>query len=945
MDATCTENGLTAGVKCSVCGEILTAQEVVDALGHTEETIPAVDATCTETGLTAGVKCSVCGEILTAQEVVDALGHTEETIPAVDATCTEHGLTAGVKCSVCGEILTEQEVVDTLGHTEETIPAVDATCTEPGLTAGVKCSVCGEILTEQEVVDALGHTEETIPAVDATCTEPGLTAGVKCSVCGEILTEQEVVDALGHTEETIPAVDATCTETGLTAGVKCSVCGEILTAQEVVDALGHDYVGVETKAPTCSETGVMTYTCQNDASHTYTEDIDMIEHDWAEADCTKPSTCKSCGAESGTAIGHSYTRVVETVAKTCTTDGYTVYGCVRCDATETRDIVAASHTLTSVDAQPATCEETGWDAYEYCSACDYTTYVEIPATDHNYVGVVTTEPTCLTAGIKTFTCQNDENHTYTEAVAALGHNEITHDAKAPTCTESGWDAYVTCSRCDYTTKVEKAALGHTEETIPAVDATCTEKGLTAGVKCSVCGETITAQEEVKALGHAPAEAVIENEVAATCETAGAYDKVVYCSVCDEELDRDTVSVPATDHAYQLRDLVRPSRQADGTWGNGYETHVCENDSRHVKTIVVERADYTEYDDAFADLEARLEDATLSEEVRKQIEKLLEENTVAENLIVSEQDAVNNAADTIAAAGQTYLQTYTVTFVSDGTVLSEQTVYYGAAATAPTNPTKDGYTFIGWDRTFENIKVDTTVTAVYKEGNLFVEVAAESIGVAVGATKQIIAAVLPEESADATEMTWSIADSSIAKIDANGVVTGIKNGITTATVSIANGTISKTVTVYVYKTNGDYTVQLAKSPYGNFVIGDYIFYETAYINVKPGEQFRFRFALNSKYSADDIIIVVNGQEISVDGDNYFTVPYATDNLTILAVPAPGSDLPSVDNDDNNGTNNTAHSCWCHSSNKLLQFIWKIIMFFCKLFGIEKYHYCECGVAHW
>ncbi len=44
-------------------------------------------ATCTETGLTAGSKCSVCGEVLTAQEVVPALGHKFEN---------------GV-CTVCGE--------------------------------------------------------------------------------------------------------------------------------------------------------------------------------------------------------------------------------------------------------------------------------------------------------------------------------------------------------------------------------------------------------------------------------------------------------------------------------------------------------------------------------------------------------------------------------------------------------------------------------------------------------------------------------------------------------------------------------------------------------------------------------------------------------------------------------------------------------------------------
>ena len=68
---TCTEKGIET--RTCACGETETRE--IAALGHTEEVIPAVEATCTETGLTEGVKCSVCGEILVAQEVVPALGH------------------------------------------------------------------------------------------------------------------------------------------------------------------------------------------------------------------------------------------------------------------------------------------------------------------------------------------------------------------------------------------------------------------------------------------------------------------------------------------------------------------------------------------------------------------------------------------------------------------------------------------------------------------------------------------------------------------------------------------------------------------------------------------------------------------------------------------------------------------------------------------------------
>ena len=49
---------------------------------------------------------------------------------------------------------------------------------------------------------------------------------------------------------------------------------------------------------------------------------------------------------------------------------------------------------------------------------------------------------------------------------------------------------------------------------------------------------------------------------------------------------------------------------------------------------------------------------------------------------------------------------------DGTVLKRDTVDSGNAATAPTAPTRTGYTFSGWDNLFSNVTTDLTVTAQY-----------------------------------------------------------------------------------------------------------------------------------------------------------------------------------------------------------------------------------------
>ncbi|MDE6476488.1 MAG: InlB B-repeat-containing protein, partial [Erysipelotrichaceae bacterium] len=59
--------------------------------------------------------------------------------------------------------------------------------------------------------------------------------------------------------------------------------------------------------------------------------------------------------------------------------------------------------------------------------------------------------------------------------------------------------------------------------------------------------------------------------------------------------------------------------------------------------------------------------------------------------------------------------YTVTFKDwDGKVLKEDKVEHNTAAIAPEDPTRVGYRFIGWDKTFDAITDDTEVTAQYEK---------------------------------------------------------------------------------------------------------------------------------------------------------------------------------------------------------------------------------------
>ena len=132
--ATCT----VAGEKTETCVCGVSRTVASPAKGHTEETIPAVDATCTTAGKTEGKKCSVCGEVLEAQQEVPATGHNPDSFWTYGAIADKHYK----KCLTCGEI------AETADHTwnDGKITTEPTTTTE-----GVKtytCTACGDMKTE-----------------------------------------------------------------------------------------------------------------------------------------------------------------------------------------------------------------------------------------------------------------------------------------------------------------------------------------------------------------------------------------------------------------------------------------------------------------------------------------------------------------------------------------------------------------------------------------------------------------------------------------------------------------------------------------------------------------------------------------------------------------------------------------------------------------------------
>lgn len=185
--ATCTEQAT-----CSVCGE-----KYGDALGHKYgDLIPKTEPTCSENGVEAHYKCSVCNKVFKDDE------HKTET------TLDELTIAINPNAHNFGEWI-KNEGADThtrvcsfnSEHTEtESCHGGTATCTEQAI-----CERCGNKYGE-----SLGHAIVHHEAKAPTCTEIGGEAYDTCSRCdyttyveipaGHNFNESGVCNACGYFE-------------------------------------------------------------------------------------------------------------------------------------------------------------------------------------------------------------------------------------------------------------------------------------------------------------------------------------------------------------------------------------------------------------------------------------------------------------------------------------------------------------------------------------------------------------------------------------------------------------------------------------------------------------------------------------------------------------------------------------------------------------------------
>lgn len=286
-----------------------------------------------------------------------------------------------------------------------------------------------------------------------------------------------------------------------------------------------------TKAATCVEEGERVHTCTK-CKTAETEKIGALGHDWEEATCVTPKTCKRCSATEGEPLAHTFDKEVANEstlksAATCTAKAVYYKTCVCGAKSETETFEYGeplAHTFEKKSETQATCTEPGKTVYR-CKSCG-------------------TEEAIVSG-------------------SALGHKWV----KA-TCTTAAY-----CSVCK---KEGVPALGHTWEysAEESIEATCYAEGEDV-TKCSVCGETHT--DVVPKTAHNFGELTPTNET----PSMGTADvcHVVYIHTCQNDgcgfSEKKEVEVSEHNFSKQITTAATCSQ-------NGQITYTC-NQCGFVKT--------------------------------------------------------------------------------------------------------------------------------------------------------------------------------------------------------------------------------------------------------------------------------------------------------------------------------------------------------------------------
>ena len=478
--STCEEKGWDAYFKCDDCGQLFdNAGNKIDAIpylslaAHSLTPVAAKAATCTENGNKAYYKCDVCGKWFEdATANVEITDHSSVVLTALGHDYTEriedaaHKKAAATDCRSHDTYWYDCTRGD---HNAKDDPAASDKWYE---STNAGSHSYDESAWGYKGADGHAHkcryddTHDTpvahTPGAAATETTPQT-----CTECGYIITP-----ALGHTHNMTPvaAKAATCTENGNKAYYVCSGCSkwfedatgnvEITDHDSVVlTALGHEYTEKvmdnahkKDTAADCRSHDTYWYDCTR-GDHNAKDDPAASDKWYESTNAGSHSYDESAWGYKG-ADGHAHkcryddthdtpvahtpgAAATETTPQTCTECGYII-----------TPALGHTHSLTKVDANPASCTEKGNIEYYKCDGCgklfaDATGNVEltadqvvVAATGHDYEWKIDKEATATEKGSKHEECKNCGDKKAAVEIPATGTPTTPTEPNKPADTKS-----------------------------------------------------------------------------------------------------------------------------------------------------------------------------------------------------------------------------------------------------------------------------------------------------------------------------------------------------------------------------------------------------------------------------------------------------------------------------------------------------------------------------